>query len=113
MHPQDHHIALIAALVQLEQVAVPDSERTSPTIYDLRKALPSMNDREFETTFKNLRRRNKVRDVNSVRVPQCPRKVKVYGLWVGDLPKTIEQHQESLALWASMPASIEPIAEIA
>jgi hypothetical protein len=103
MRPQDHHVALIAALVQLEPVGVPDGERTTPTIYDLRKALPSMNDREFETTFKNLRRRKKVRDVNSVRVPQCPRKVKVYGLWVGDLPKTAEQHQQSLALWASMP----------
>jgi hypothetical protein len=113
MHPQAHNKALIAALVRLEQVGVPDDERTGPTMNDLRKALSTMNDREFQTTFKNLRRRHKVRITNRVTVPYSARPVAVYGLWVGDVPKTIEQHQESLALWASMPASIEPIAEIA
>jgi hypothetical protein len=105
MHPQAHNIALIATLVQLEQVGVPDDERTGPTMNDLRKALPSMNDREFATTIKNLRRRGKVRMSNTINVPYCSRPVAVYGLWVGDLPKTIEQHRESLALWASMPAN--------
>jgi hypothetical protein len=26
-------------------------------------------------------------------------------LWVGDVPKTMGQHSESLALWASMPTN--------
>lgn len=113
MHPQAHNKALIAALVRLEPCDVPDAERTSPTMRDLREALPSMNNREFQTTFKNLRRRKKIRDTNMVAVPYCARKVAVYGLWVGDLPKTTEQHRESLALWQSMPASIELVAETA
>lgn len=113
MHPQAHNKAMIAALVRLEQVGVPDEEKTFPTMRDLREALPTMNDREFHTTIKNLRRRGKVRDVNLVQVPYCTRKVMVYGLWVGDLPTTAEQHGESLALWASMPASIETVAETA
>lgn len=103
MHPQAHNKALIAALVRLEQVGVPNDERTAPTMKDLRKALPSMNDREFHTTFSNLVRREKMRKTNFINVPYCTRPVAVYGLWVGDLPKTIEQHQQSLALWASMP----------
>jgi hypothetical protein len=113
MHPQAHNKALIAALVRLEQVGVPDEEKTKPTMQDLREALPNMNDREFQITMKNLRRRGKVRMATTIAVPYCTRKVAVYDLWVGDVPKTAEQHQESLALWASMPASIEPIAETA
>lgn len=113
MHPQAHNKAMIAALVRLEQVGVPDEERTFPTMRDLREALPTMNEREFMTTFKNLSRRKKIRHANKVEVPYCSRKVAVLGLWVGDLPKTAEQHSESLALWQSMPASIEPVAETA
>lgn len=103
MHPQAHNKALLAALVRLEQVGVPDDERTFPTMRDLREALLSMNPREFKTTLGNLRRRMKVREVTKTKVPYCSRPVAVYGLWVGDLPTTIEQHGESLALWASMP----------
>lgn len=113
MHPQAHNKALLAALVRLEPVDVPDDERTFPTMRDLREALPSMNDREFQTTIKNLRRREKVRIANRVAVPYCARPVAVYGLYVEDLPKTMGQHSESLALWASMPVAIEPIAETA
>lgn len=94
---------MVAALMRLEQVGVPDEQKTTPTMQDLREALPNMNDREFQTTMKNLRRRGKVRMATTITVPYCTRKVAVYGLWVGDLPKTIEQHGESLALWQSMP----------
>jgi hypothetical protein len=105
MHPQAHNKALLAALVRLEQVGLPDDERTFPTMRDLQEALPSMNDREFSMTLKNLRRRDKVRIANRVTVPYCARAVAVYGLWVGDVPKTMGQHSESLALWASMPTN--------
>ena len=80
MQPQAHNKLLMAALVRLQQCDVPDSERTSPTMRDLRESLPSMNDREFETTFKNLCRREKIRGINTVTVPYCTRKVAVYGL---------------------------------
>jgi vacuolar-type H+-ATPase catalytic subunit A/Vma1 len=109
MHPKAHNIALLAALVQLEQCGLPDDQRTGPTMRDLKEALPSMNDREFQTTMKNLRRRDKVRIANTVSVPYCARKVAVYGLYVGDLPKTMGQHAESLALWASMPVAVEHV----
>ena len=80
MHPQAHNKLLMAALVRLQQCDVSHAERTSPTMRDLRESLPSMNDREFVTTFKNLRRREKIRGINTVTVPYCTRKVAVYGL---------------------------------
>lgn len=107
MHPQAHNKAMIAALLRLEQVDVPDAKKTSPTMQDLREALPNMNDREFQTTIKNLRRRGKVRMATTITVPYCTRKVAVYGLWVGDVPTNKKQHAQSLALWASMPAAQE------
>ena len=80
MHSQAHNKLLMAALVRLQQCDVPDAERTSPTMRDLRQALLSMNDREFQTTFKNMRRREKIRGINTVTVPYCTRKVAVYGI---------------------------------
>lgn len=111
MHPQAHNKAMIAALMRLKQVGVPDEKRTAPTRKDLREALPSMNDREFKTTFANLGRRKKIRAANTISVPYCTRNVAVYDLWDGDLPKSAAQHRESLELWASMPGSINQTAE--
>ena len=70
----------------------------------MQEALPRMNAREFKVTMANLRRRGKVRIVTRTPVDYCNKPVAVYGLYVGDLPKTTQQHSESLALWASMPA---------
>ena len=109
MHPKAHNIALLAALLQLEQCGLPDDKRTGPTMRDLKEALPSMNNREFKTTMKNLRRREKVRVATRVCVPYCARPVAVYGLWMGDVPKTAGQHAESLALWASMPVAQDAV----
>lgn len=113
MHPQAHHKDLLKMLTQLEPCDVPDAERTGPTARDLQEALPRMSAREFKVTMANLRRRGNVRIVTRTPVPYCNKPVAVYGLYVGDQPKTLAQHAESLALWASMPEAETTTAETA
>ena len=113
MHPQAHNKELLTMLTHLEPFDVPDVERTGPTARDLQEALPRMSAREFKVTMANLRRRGKVRIATTVKVPYCAKPVAVYGLWVGDVPTTMAQHAESLALWASMPVAETTTAETA
>lgn len=105
MHAQDHHLAILAAIVALEQTDVPEAERTRPTMQDLRehlgKQVPRINEREFIATMKNVRRRS-LRIVTRVKVDYCCKPVAVYGLRTTDAPKNLKKWQGAMSLWTGL-----------
>jgi hypothetical protein len=102
MHAQDHHMAILAAVVALEQTHLPEDQRTRPTARDLRMHLPRINDREMQTTMKNLRRRGTLRIVTKIKVDYCSKPVGVYGLPVTDVPKSLAKWQGAMSLWTGV-----------
>jgi hypothetical protein len=103
MHAQDHHTAILSAVVALEQTHLPEDQRTRPTMRDLSlhlsTRLPRINDREMQTTMKNLRRRGTLRIVTKIKVDYCSKPVGVYGLPVTDVPKSLAKWQGAMSLW--------------
>lgn len=99
MHAQQHTKDLLTAMLRLEQVDVPEAQRTGPTMQHLRAAAPHMNEREFKVTMDNLRRR-KLRIVNTIEVQHSCKPVAVFGLWHGDAPKTHQKWQSEHDVFA-------------
>jgi hypothetical protein len=106
MHAQDHHVAILAAVVALEQTDLPEDQRTRPTMRDLSMHLntrvPRINDREMQSTMKNLRRRGTLRIVTKIKVDYCSKPVGVYGLPVMDVPKSLVKWRGAMSLWTGV-----------
>ena len=102
MHAQDHHMAILAAVVALEQTDLPEEKWTQPTMRDISLYLPRINDREMQTTMKNLRRRGTLRIVTKIKVDYCSKPVGVYGLQTVDVPKNLAKWKGAMSLWAGI-----------
>lgn len=103
MHPREHYMAILDAVTRLEQVGVPDEERTTPTRQDLKLALPTMNEREFNMTMGNLTRRgrrNPIRVCNTISVPYACKPVAVFALYNRDAPRTMPKWCAAVSVWS-------------
>ncbi|MDP3228500.1 MAG: hypothetical protein Q8N13_11065 [Acidovorax sp.] len=100
MHAQNLHLAVLGAVNDLETVDG-EGKRHGPTLRDLADKLGRMNDRELSTTVKNLKRRDKLCILRTVRIEGCCKPVAQYGLKT-DAPKSIEAWRTAMAGWVAL-----------
>lgn len=100
MHAKDLHLAVLGAVDALETVDG-TGQRAGPTLRDLAAKLGRMNDRELATTVKNLKRRDKLCILRTVKIEGCCKPVAQYGL-ATDAPKSMDAWRTAMSAWVAL-----------